>query len=294
MDSTRTVPAPLNEGALAPTTDTARHLVEASISPNTRRAYRGALARLDAWLGGRPLTDPTLADYLATLHGTGRAPATASQVLAAARFRGRLQGRPRPDGPAVAAVLRGLKREGRDRGRGQVTGVRWEDADAAARIAADHRGAALPAGLEGRPGRGGAIAGRRRGRDRGNAGGRAVEVGGHAPPLRRRRTSRSRGGRPVSVRAQHGLKDVAGSHGCATQMSTLRGRTARRHCARNRLRRCRRTGGSISAMKRAVICSRIQRAVCRRGLMVRGRRITRPVSAVPGSPRPRPVGPQSE
>ena len=122
---------------------TARRLVEASISPNTRRAYRGALARLDGWLAGRPLTDPTLADYLATLHGTGRAPATASQVLAAARFRCRLAGQPRPDGSAVAAVLRGLKREGRDRGRGQVTGVRWEDVDAAVRIAADHRGASL-------------------------------------------------------------------------------------------------------------------------------------------------------
>ncbi len=48
-----------------------------------------------------------------------------------------------PDGPAVAAVLRGLKREGRDRGRGQVTGVRWEDVDAAVRIAAAHRGASL-------------------------------------------------------------------------------------------------------------------------------------------------------
>ncbi len=43
----------------------------------------------------------------------------------------------------MAAVLRGVKREGRDRGRGQVTGVRWEDADVAARIAADHRGARL-------------------------------------------------------------------------------------------------------------------------------------------------------
>ncbi len=143
MDATRTDPAPLHEGVLTPTSDTARRLVEASLSPNTRRAYRGALARLEAWLAGRPLTDPTLADYLATLHGTGRAPATATQVLAAVRFRDRIQGQPKPDGPAVAAVLRGVKREGRNRGRGQVTGVRWENSDVAARTAADHRGARL-------------------------------------------------------------------------------------------------------------------------------------------------------
>ena len=34
---------------------TARRLVKASVSPNTRRAYAGALRRLDAWLDGRPL-----------------------------------------------------------------------------------------------------------------------------------------------------------------------------------------------------------------------------------------------
>ena len=45
---------------------TARHLAEASVSPNTRRrrAYSGALRRLDAWLDGRPIEDATLAAYL--------------------------------------------------------------------------------------------------------------------------------------------------------------------------------------------------------------------------------------
>ena len=47
---------------------TARRLAEASVSPNTRRAYSGALRRLDAWLDGRPLEDATLAAYLAELH----------------------------------------------------------------------------------------------------------------------------------------------------------------------------------------------------------------------------------
>ena len=42
------------EAAIGPPT-TARRLVEASVSPNTRWAYAGALRRLDAWLDGREL-----------------------------------------------------------------------------------------------------------------------------------------------------------------------------------------------------------------------------------------------
>ena len=42
-----------------------RRLVEAFVSQNTRRAYTGALRRLDAWLDGRPLEDATLAAVLA-------------------------------------------------------------------------------------------------------------------------------------------------------------------------------------------------------------------------------------
>ena len=45
------------EAAIGRLTQTGRRLVEASVSPNTRRAYAGALRRLDAWLDGRPLHD---------------------------------------------------------------------------------------------------------------------------------------------------------------------------------------------------------------------------------------------
>ena len=57
---------------------TARRLAAASLSPNTRRAYAGALHRLDAWLDHRDLDDATLALYLAELHDAGRAPASAA------------------------------------------------------------------------------------------------------------------------------------------------------------------------------------------------------------------------
>ena len=59
----------------------------ASISPNTRRAYLGALARLDAWRGAEPLTDSVLAAYLGAIFEQGRAPASAALAVAAARFR---------------------------------------------------------------------------------------------------------------------------------------------------------------------------------------------------------------
>ena len=42
------------ETALGRPMATARRLVDASLSPNTRRAYASALGQLDAWLAGRP------------------------------------------------------------------------------------------------------------------------------------------------------------------------------------------------------------------------------------------------
>ena len=102
---------------------TARELAGASISENTRRAYAGALRRLDRWLAG--------------LYEAGRSPAVAGMVAAAVRFQMKLAGKPSPVGPASERVLRGFRRKGAERGRGQVAGVRWEQADAAAAVAAN-------------------------------------------------------------------------------------------------------------------------------------------------------------
>ena len=59
LHTTPTNPAPLARrpdpaGPLAVATPTTRKLADASLSVNTRRAYAGALRRLDAWRGGRP------------------------------------------------------------------------------------------------------------------------------------------------------------------------------------------------------------------------------------------------
>ena len=125
------------QGALA-VRETARELAAASVSANTRRAYEGALRRLRDWLAGRPLDDATLAEYLAARFEAGHSPAAVGQVVAAVRFYAKLDGQASPAGPATERVLAGFRREGR--GRGQVVGVRWEQADAAAAVAGSSGG----------------------------------------------------------------------------------------------------------------------------------------------------------
>ena len=76
-----------------------------SVSPSRRRAYAGALRRLD----GRELDDASLAVYLAELHDAGRALSSASMAVAAACFRAKLAGQPtfrqRADGPGARRLL---------------------------------------------------------------------------------------------------------------------------------------------------------------------------------------------
>ena len=54
------------EIAIGPPNATARRLVDASVSANTRRAYAGVLGQRDAWLDGQKLDDAALAAYLRT------------------------------------------------------------------------------------------------------------------------------------------------------------------------------------------------------------------------------------
>ena len=149
LQTTPTDPAALarrpdTPGPLAVATPTTRRLADASISVNTRRAYAGALRRLDAWRGAAPLTDALLAAYLGELFEAGRAPATAALAVAAVRFRATLAGQPAPAGEATARVLGGYRRTAADRGRGQATPLRADGLAAilatAARPRTDGRG----------------------------------------------------------------------------------------------------------------------------------------------------------
>ena len=120
---TAAVPAPVT-----PATD---RLICDSTSANTRRAYAGALDRLDASLDGRPTDDAGIAEYLGTLDAAGKSPATASMVIAAVRFRAKLAGQPDPVGPIADRAHKGFRRAGRNE-RGQAPAL---DLDAIREIA---------------------------------------------------------------------------------------------------------------------------------------------------------------
>ena len=134
------------EAEIGPPTPTARRLVEASVSPNTRRAYAGALRRLDTWLAGRELHDVTLTAYLAELHDAGRASSSASMAVAAACFRAKLAGQPNPSGERTTRVLAGYRRTAGDRGRGQAGP--FSASDLAAVLATCHRSRRRGRGVE--------------------------------------------------------------------------------------------------------------------------------------------------
>lgn len=101
-------------------------LLQASIAPNTAKAYGDALRKLFEHLDGQPLTDHSLAGYLAHLYARGLAPATVTVVVQAVRFWEKLERRASSVGPLTSRTLAGIRREGRNRGRGQVTGLTRE------------------------------------------------------------------------------------------------------------------------------------------------------------------------
>ena len=112
-----------------------RRLVASGIAPNTRKAYEAALAAWDTWLAGREAGDELLANYLSERHAVGVSPTTVAQAVQAIRFREKLHGAAvSVVGPVADRTLAGIRREGRDRGRGQVAAIRWADVKAICRL----------------------------------------------------------------------------------------------------------------------------------------------------------------
>ena len=134
--------APIAPGTVPALSSTAADLVQSSISANTQRAYSAALGRFDMWRASRPAAsiDVTLADYVAELHSAGKSASTVTMAVAAIRFSAKLAGQPDPAGPLATRALAGARRSSSGRGRGQVTDVRWEQADAAAAVSANGGG----------------------------------------------------------------------------------------------------------------------------------------------------------
>ena len=135
------------DSSLAATLERGADLAAASLSKHTRRAYQGALQRLQDYLDQHDasLTDGWIAGYLVALFHRGYSPASAGMVVAAVRFQARVAGSPSPVGPVTDRILAGFRREGRQRGRGQVAGISWEMADTIADLIATSEPASLSA-----------------------------------------------------------------------------------------------------------------------------------------------------
>ena len=103
-------------------------LIQAGVADNTLNAYRRATQKLESWLAGQPLTDMSLAEYITFLHQQGKSPSTIAQVVAAVKWR---VGKSHVEvvGEITQRTLAGIRREGKERGRGQVEGIVWSDVD---------------------------------------------------------------------------------------------------------------------------------------------------------------------
>ena len=106
-----------------------KDLIKSSIAENTRKAYQRSLANLTAWLSGQPLTDALLATYITEMHKEGKSPATIAQLVAAVKWQFKHQAQETINLPITSATLAGIRRDGKDRGRGQVDGLIWQDVE---------------------------------------------------------------------------------------------------------------------------------------------------------------------
>ena len=122
------VPSPEPTAELIP--KPTAELIEKSFAENTVRNRRQALKHFDEWLNGRPCSDGLLAQYITHLFDQGKAPGTISIVVSAVKWllKHRNNGTS-VDLPITSATLSGIRREGRDRGRGQRNGLTWKEVE---------------------------------------------------------------------------------------------------------------------------------------------------------------------
>ena len=142
-----------------PATSDQRRRVDAAVAalaPNTRKAYESAWSGWQAWAAEHrrqalPAAPADVADYLEARHAGGASPATVRTARAAVAKVHQVSGLADPTADGLCKdVLRRIGREGRDRGRGQVAGIGWAHAEAAASLASNgsvslqgHRDAAI-------------------------------------------------------------------------------------------------------------------------------------------------------
>ena len=118
----------------------------AALAPNTRKAYGSAWSGWERWAAdhGRqaiPAVAADVTDYLEARHSGGASPATVRTARAAVAKVHQVSGLADPTADGLCRdVLRAIGRDGRDRGRGQVAGIGWAHAEAAASLSANGGG----------------------------------------------------------------------------------------------------------------------------------------------------------
>ena len=108
--------------------DTKALIASSGLGKHACRNYRYWSKAIEAWLGGRSLDDGLLAEYITGLHAQGKSPATISQAVAAVRWQAKNAGI-EIVGEVTTRTLAGIRRKGKDRGRGQVEGLTWADVE---------------------------------------------------------------------------------------------------------------------------------------------------------------------
>ena len=106
-------------------------LIKASIAPSTVETYRVAMQHLEIWLDGHFLSDNRLADYITALYQDGKSPSTIGKIVAAVKWTVKNHGVGAKDlsFEITEKTLAGIRRKGKDRGRGQVDGITWEEVE---------------------------------------------------------------------------------------------------------------------------------------------------------------------
>lgn len=113
---------------------------EIPLAASSQKVYLSALRLLDQWLGkDREVNDETLAHYLSHMFDKGKSPELAEGVLKAVRWRALCDDSPDPRGKRCRAALASFKRQGFNRGRGQVDGLTWEAVEKLVNLAASEK-----------------------------------------------------------------------------------------------------------------------------------------------------------
>ena len=111
--------------------DETEELVKAGTAPSTIETYRRAMQQLEIWLDGRSLNDNLLANYITGLYQEGKSPATIGKIVAAVKWTAKHGGVVTESFifEITEKTLAGIRRNGKNRGRGQVDGMTWSEVE---------------------------------------------------------------------------------------------------------------------------------------------------------------------